>query len=66
LLLVAVAVVVLLATSGGGGAGGLIFMPGYPVTPGGTVTVTVGCGGAGSPGSPVLVLEDKIHIWFKW
>jgi len=32
--------------SGGGGAGGLIFMPGYPVTPGGTVSVTVGCGGA--------------------
>ena len=30
---------------GGGGAGGLIFMPGYPVTPGGTLTVTVGCGG---------------------
>jgi hypothetical protein len=29
----------------GGGAGGLIYMPGYPVTPGGTVTVTVGCGG---------------------
>jgi len=29
---------------GGGGAGGLVFMPGYPVTPGGTVTVTVGCG----------------------
>jgi len=37
------------ATSGGGGgAGGLIFMPGYPVTPGGTVSVTVGCGGCGS------------------
>ena len=31
--------------AGGGGAGGLIFMPNYPVTPGGTVTVTVGCGG---------------------
>src|SRR6056300_602574 len=31
--------------AGGGGAGGLIFMPEYPVTPGGTVTVTVGCGG---------------------
>ena len=31
---------------GGGGAGGLIFMPEYPVTPGGTVTVTVGCGSA--------------------
>jgi len=36
---------------GGGGAGGLIFMPEYPVTPSGTVTVTVGCGGtAGQPG----------------
>ena len=31
---------------GGGGAGGLIFRPGFPVTPGGTVTVTVGCGGS--------------------
>jgi len=30
---------------GGGGAGGVIFMPGYPVTPGGTIAVTVGCGG---------------------
>jgi len=33
---------------GGGGAGGLIFRPGFPVTPGGTVSVTVGCGGTGS------------------
>ena len=32
---------------GGGGAGGLVFMPEYPVTPGGTVTVTVGSGGQG-------------------
>ena len=50
---------------GGGGAGGLIFMPNYPVTPGGTITVTVGNGGAasnnngqassfGSPGDPGL------------
>ena len=31
---------------GGGGAGGLIFMPEVPVTPGGTVSVTVGCGSA--------------------
>jgi len=31
---------------GGGGAGGLVFMPGYPVTPGGTIAVTIGCGGA--------------------
>ena len=30
---------------GGGGAGGLVFMPEYPVTPSGTITVTVGCGG---------------------
>jgi hypothetical protein len=31
---------------GGGGAGGLVYIPNSPVTPGGTVTVTVGCGGA--------------------
>ena len=40
---------------GGGGAGGLIYRPGFPVTPGGTVSVTVGCGGAqgtNSPGDP--------------
>ncbi|MDA9761373.1 hypothetical protein N9C63_00430, partial [bacterium] len=38
--------------AGGGGAGGLIFMPNFAVTPGGTVSVTVGCGGAGGvPGS---------------
>ena len=36
---------------GGGGAGGLIFFPCYPVSPGGTVTVTVGCGGAGGTGN---------------
>ena len=36
---------------GGGGAGGLIYRPGFPVTPGGTVSVTVGSGGtAPSPG----------------
>ena len=49
---------------GGGGAGGLVFMPNYPVTPGGTITVTVGSGGGpqsngqastfGSPGDPGL------------
>jgi hypothetical protein len=36
---------------GGGGAGGLVFVPQYPVTPGGTVSVTVGCGGSGGPGA---------------
>jgi len=30
---------------GGGGGGGLVYMPNTPVTPGGTVSVTVGCGG---------------------
>ena len=41
---------------GGGGAGGLVYHAGYPVTPGGTETVTVGDGGAGkdtpTPSSP--------------
>ena len=46
----------------GGGAGGLVFMPSVPLSPGGTVAITVGCGAAapaafpgtpqGSPGSP--------------
>ncbi len=35
----------------GGGAGGLVFMPDYPVVPGGTIAVTVGNGGAKGPGS---------------
>jgi hypothetical protein len=37
---------------GGGGAGGLIYRPAFPVTPGGTVTVTVGDGGARHSGFP--------------
>ena len=53
---------------GGGGAGGLIFMPGYPVTPGGTVSVTVGCGGQGqaapitdSTGTPTAMIgQDSV------
>ena len=37
----------------GGGAGGLIYRPAFPVTPGGTVSVTVGCGGAkANPSTP--------------
>jgi hypothetical protein len=35
---------------GGGGAGGLIFQPNAPVTPGGTVAVTVGAGGPNNRG----------------
>ena len=36
---------------GGGGAGGLIYRPAFPVTPSGTVSVTVGNGGSGgNPG----------------
>ena len=30
---------------GGGGAGGLVYFPSFPTTPGGTIAVTVGCGG---------------------
>ena len=38
---------------GGGGAGGLIYRPGFTVTPGGTVSVTVGDGGSGlNPSNP--------------
>jgi hypothetical protein len=39
---------------GGGGAGGLIYRPAFPVTPGGTVSVTVGVGGTGSPSGPSM------------
>ena len=38
--------------SGGGGAGGLVYHGTYPVTPGGTVSVTVGSGGAGKGSNP--------------
>ena len=50
---------------GGGGAGGLIFMPDYPVTPGGTVTVTVGCGGAGGyrPGPNQIGLRGQDSVF---
>jgi len=37
---------------GGGGAGGLIHRQEVPVTPGGTVPITVGTGGPGGPGNP--------------
>ena len=37
---------------GGGGGGGLIYYPNYPVTPGGTVAVTVGAGGEGAGYNP--------------
>jgi hypothetical protein len=37
---------------GGGGAGGMVVHPSYPVTPGGSVPVTVGNGGGGTPATP--------------
>ena len=45
-----------------GGAGGLIFMPNYPVTPGGTVSVTVGDGGSGggSGGTPGQTGQNSV------
>lgn len=39
---------------GGGGAGGLVFRPAFPVTPGGSIPVTVGVGGTGSPSAPSI------------
>jgi len=48
---------------GGGGAGGLIYRPAFTVTPGGTVSVTVGCGGASSPTpttAPVAQGQDSV------
>jgi hypothetical protein len=48
--------------NGGGGAGGLIFMPDYGVTPGGTLTVTVGDGGGnrGPTANPGTDGQDSI------
>ena len=37
---------------GGGGAGGLVYLSSFPVTPGGSVPVTVGPGGTGGEGYP--------------
>ena len=45
--------------AGGGGAGGLVFMPEFPVTAGGTIAVTVGCGGAGGSASDDLDSGDN-------
>jgi hypothetical protein len=50
------------AATGGSGAGGLVFVPNYPLTPGGTVTVTVGEGGplnAGGQDSVFATLTAK-------
>lgn len=37
---------------GGGGGGGLLHRQEFPVTPGGTVPITVGAGGTGGPANP--------------
>jgi hypothetical protein len=51
----------------GGGAGGMIEMPSFPVTPAGSVSYTVGTGGAGGPwpgnpgsGAPGVVGSDSV------
>ena len=46
--------------SGGGGAGGLVFVPGFPVTPGGTISVTVGCGGTFGTSSGCMPGQDSV------
>ena len=48
---------------GGGGAGGLIYMPEVPVTPSGTVAITVGCAGSSvtnDPGSAAPSGSDSV------
>ena len=47
---------------GGGGGGGLIYRPGFTVTPGGTITVTVGDGGApnGADNHPVVPGQNSV------
>jgi len=45
--------------AGGGGAGGLVFFPCTPITPGGTIAITVGCGGAGGSASDDLDSGDN-------
>ena len=36
---------------GGGGAGGLIFRPGFPISPGASLPLNIGAGGNGMPGA---------------
>ena len=46
---------------GAGGAGGLVFVPGFPVTPGGTIPVTVGNpGGGGGAGNSGAAGQDSV------
>jgi hypothetical protein len=47
-------------SGGGGGAGGLVFIPSYSVSPGGTISVTVGCGGTGIPNSKGQGGQDSV------
>jgi len=44
---------------GGGGAGGLIYRPGFSVTPDGTVSVTVGCGGGQGSTNPAAPTDER-------
>jgi hypothetical protein len=59
LLLVVVEVVVMVRGSAGGGWWWWTYLyASYPVTPGGTITVTVGCGGNGAAASPDLAVSQ--------
>ncbi len=50
--------------AGGGGAGGLIYRPGFTVSPGSTISVTVGTGGTSPEGSaplyPQMTGQDSV------
>jgi len=49
--------------AGGGGAGGLIYRPAFPVTPGGTVAVTVGDGGQGGFDGPTAAPSGQDSVF---
>lgn len=44
---------------GGGGAGGLVYAPSYPVTPGGSISYTVGGGGGGADARSGAAPDDQ-------
>jgi len=49
--------------AGGGGSGGLIFYPAYPISPGGTITITVGCGGVHPNGSEATGVSGQDSVF---
>ena len=49
--------------NGGGGAGGYVYTPSHPISPGSPISVTVGTGGSGSPGTGQNSVFDTITAY---